>query len=505
MREVAIEKRVIESIEKSGDLEKLKVHIDRFTRSNSCLILFSYPESKESLDELLKKVKNAIEEGGLDVKVGERLIEEVYGKIRKSSRSRSVQEVKCRSIKGGWIFPLIHGGAIYGYLYLVIPSGNLPGELVSFINDYLSLSLEKALKEVELIKIHSSLKPRAIALSTVHTVHRLISSTLYMEELLPRLARLCLQVTRAKVCIIYMRRGAYLKPEAVASVNSKPRPRKIKVGEGGIGRALDQGSIVMGSKVLWVPLIEEEVIGAICLREKQSGKPFDVNDKEILSVLAEQAIIAIKNAELYETQGKVLLESLKSLSKALDVKSPKTYTHPMSFLDLVMTIADEYGLSAKEKENLRYATLILDTGKLAVPEHILKKESGLTEEEFRSIKEHPLKGAEIVKSIKALRPIVPIILYHHERYDGKGYPRGLKGEKIPIGARIIALADAFEAMICQRPYKKRLSFEEAVEEIKRQRGKQFDPKVVDAFLRAVKKGKIQRIACRIIRETEGKK
>jgi len=162
-------------------------------------------------------------------------------------------------------------------------------------------------------------------------------------------------------------------------------------------------------------------------------------------------------------------------------------------VDLVLAIADEYGVSPDEREYIIYATLLLDTGKLAVSETILKKQDFLTEEEYDSVKAHPVKSAEIVKSIKTLKPVVPIILHHHERYDGKGYPKGLKGTRIPIGARILAVADTFEAMICHRPYKKSVDFRTAVSEIERHSGEQFDPEIVDAFKRAVKKGKIQKI------------
>ncbi len=493
MEDINLEKSAVAAIEKGGDLERLKFHLDRVAGSNVVLILFSYPEAKYPIESLLLKIKKIIKECSIKTKVDKISAERIKNKMKKSSKNGYFEEVKCKFARSSWIFPLIHGGITYGYLCVIVEKGVLAKEILDFVEDYLAISLEKALKELELIKVHGTLRPRAIALSSVHTVHRLISSTLNMNELLPRLARLCTQVTRAKMCVIYIRKKNYLKPQAVASVDSNLKPAKISILHSNVGRTLEEGSIILNRNVLWVPLIEEDLIGSICLRQKQSGKAFDSNDREILSVLAEQAVVAIKNAQLYETQNRILLESLKSLSKALDAKSPRTYTHPDSFVDLVLAIADEYGVAPEEKEYIKYATLLLDTGKLAVPETILKKPDFLTEEEYNSVKAHPIKSAEIVKSIKTLKPVVPIILHHHERYDGKGYPKGLKGAKIPLGARILAVADTFEAMICHRPYKKSVNFRTAISEIEKHSGEQFDPEVVAAFKRAVKKGKIQKI------------
>ncbi len=504
MNEISLDKKVIDTIAGSGDIERLKYHLDNITNGNTILILLSRITTHHTSEELKSIFKSAFKESEIKARATTKCVEEIRRKLKKCARSKKIEEIESTFGGQGWIFPLYHGGLVYGFLCLFINNGRLDSRLLKFVEDFLMLSLEKALKEIELIKVHSNLRPRAIALSTVHTVHRLISSTLNVEELLPRLARLCLQVTRSKTCIIYMRKGNRLQPSAVASINSQPRAKSLDLEKSKIGKALNEGAVILTSRRLWVPLIEEELVGVISLKEKQNGKPFDVNDREIVTVFAEQAIVAIKNAQLYETQNKILLESLKTLSKTLDVKSPQTYTHPLSFLDLVMAIADEYGVSPKEKEYIKYATLLLDTGKVAIPEEILKKPGRLTPDEYQSIMEHPVKSAEIVKSIKSLKPVVPIILYHHERWDGKGYPRGLKGKKIPLGARILCVADAFEAMICHRPYKQSLSFEQAVEEIKKQRGKQFDPDVVDAFLRAVKKGKIKKIACRMLEEISKK-
>ncbi|MDP8216489.1 MAG: HD domain-containing phosphohydrolase [Candidatus Kaelpia imicola] len=505
MNEIVLERNVVETLDKGGDLERLKFHLDKLSDSNVVLILFSRLESKRPIQELLKKIKKIAKEYDLKTKIEKVAVGEMKGKMRQVSRSGYFEEVRCRFTESLWIFPLIHGGANYGYICLIIENGKLSKEVLDFVEDYLAISLEKALKELELIKVHGTLRPRAIALSSVHTVHRLISSTLNMAELLPRLARLCLQVIRAKSCVIYLRAGNYLKPKTVASVSSSEKPHKIDIFNSKIGKNLEAGTLILSKNALWVPLIEEDLIGAIGLKSKQNGRPFDLNDREILSVLSEQAVVAIKNAKLYETQSKILIESLQALSKVLEVKSPSIYTHPKSFIDLVLAIADEYGVSQEEREYIKYATLLLDTGKVAVPEKILKKPDLLTEREYSSVREHPIKSAEIIKTVKALKPAVPIILHHHERFDGKGYPKGLKGNKIPLGARILAVADSFEAMVCHRPYKKTKNYSTAVEEILKQRAKQFDPDVVDAFMVCANKGKIKKISQRMMEEIKKKR
>ena len=505
MSEIILERNVIETLDKGGDLERLKFHLDKFAESNVVLILFSRPESKRPAQELLKKIKKIVKEYGLKTKVEKVAVEEILAKMKEASQSGYFEEARCKFTEEVWIYPLIHGGANYGYVCLIVESGSLSKNVLNFVEDYLAISLEKALKELELMKVHGTLRPRAIALSSVHTVHRLISSTLNMDELLPRLARLCLQIIRAKSCVIYLRVGKYLNPKAVASADSSEKPHKIDLFNSKIGKSLEAGTLILSKDKLLVPLIEEDIIGAISLKSKQNGRPFDLNDKEILSVLSEQAVVAIKNAKLYETQNRILIESLQSLSKILEAKSPKIYTHPKSFVDLVLAIAGEYGVSQEEREYIKYATLLLDTGKVAVDESILKKPAFLTEKEYSFVQEHPAKSVEIVKTIKALKPTIPIILHHHERFDGKGYPKGLKGNKIPVGARILAVADSFEAMVCHRPYRKTRNYDDAVGEIFKQRGKQFDPDVVDAFMVCVKKGKIKRISQRMMVEIKKSK
>ena len=150
-------------------------------------------------------------------------------------------------------------------------------------------------------------------------------------------------------------------------------------------------------------------------------------------------------------------------------------------------IVKEMGFSAQEVETLREACQLHDLGKIGIHDYILGKSDKLTEKEWEKIKLHSLRGAEILEPLTFLDGVIMLIRQHHERYDGKGYPDGLKGEQIKLGARIIAVADAFDAIISERPYRKAYSKKYAISKLKENSGTQFDPQVVEAFLKVLKK------------------
>ena len=141
---------------------------------------------------------------------------------------------------------------------------------------------------------------------------------------------------------------------------------------------------------------------------------------------------------------------------------------------------------------LQYASMLRDAWSIDVPFEVLSKTSRLTPEEFKVIRDIPAKSVELIKPVEFLKPVLPIILYHREKYDGTGYPSGLKREQIPLGARVMAVVNAFEAMIRARPYKKTLSIDEALDELKRNSGTQFDPKVVQVFCELAKQKKFRK-------------
>lgn len=183
-------------------------------------------------------------------------------------------------------------------------------------------------------------------------------------------------------------------------------------------------------------------------------------------------------------------ETILAIAKTVDAKDQLTSKHSQRVSEYSVMIAAELGFSEAELENLRKAALLHDIGKIGIPDSILNKPARLTDEEYAVMKTHVMKGAEILKDFTLIDHVVEGARFHHERYDGTGYPDGLKGEKIPLYGRIIAVADAFDAMTANRVYRKKLDFDFVVSEIKRGRGTQFDPKLADIFLKLIDDGKI---------------
>lgn len=180
---------------------------------------------------------------------------------------------------------------------------------------------------------------------------------------------------------------------------------------------------------------------------------------------------------------KSYLETLKVLVEALDVRDIETEGHSERVVEYTMLIAKNMGINdEKTLNNLKIGALLHDIGKIGIPDSILRKKGKLTIDEMKTMRAHVVLGHKIISSVDFLKGAADVVLYHHERWDGKGYPFGRKGESIPIGARIFAVADAFDAMIYDRRYRKAVSIREAMEEIKRESGRQFDPQVVKAFL-----------------------
>lgn len=181
-----------------------------------------------------------------------------------------------------------------------------------------------------------------------------------------------------------------------------------------------------------------------------------------------------------------LVSSVKTLISVINAKDRYTYGHSERVVLYSRLMANKLNLSKKDKENLIYGAYMHDIGKINIPKEVLMKKMPLTNEEWEMLKQHPENGVEIIKTIDSLSGAMPIILHHHERYDGKGYPYGLKGEEIPFLARILCVVDSFDAMTSNRPYNKRKTYEEAIEELKRCSGAQFDPELSNAFIEVIK-------------------
>ncbi len=196
-------------------------------------------------------------------------------------------------------------------------------------------------------------------------------------------------------------------------------------------------------------------------------------------------LIARQSFISYMNMRQTFLDTIQSLSATIDAKDPYTKGHSFRVAAYSTALARELGWSEERMELLQYAALIHDLGKVAISEAILRKEGNLTAAEFAQMREHSLTGSNIIKDIKFLAGGADIIKHHHERWDGQGYPDGLKGELIPEGARILAVADAFDAMTSDRSYRQALDISTAMQEIKEGAGTQFDPRIAEAFIRII--------------------
>jgi HD-GYP domain-containing protein (c-di-GMP phosphodiesterase class II) len=194
-----------------------------------------------------------------------------------------------------------------------------------------------------------------------------------------------------------------------------------------------------------------------------------------------------KIERLHKRANESLVEAITAFAKTIELKDRYTGEHTEKTVHHATEIARALDLSREEIELVRQAAVLHDLGKIGISEKILLKKDKLTKKEFEQIKKHPQIGADIIRPIHFLHALIPLIFYHHERWDGQGYPSGLKAEEIPIGARIIAIADVYQALISDRPYRKAYSKAEAIRIIKEGSGTQFDPGVVSALLKILQK------------------
>lgn len=441
---------------------------------------------------------------GPDSKRNSSCVNMIWAVIRKCGRARTLIRFECIEGLHGFVYPILQGDKLYGYLGTCYTKKDASPQVIDIFAAFTDTIVKEVQKELELSKLYETIRPRAIALSTVHTVHRLIGSTLDMNELLPRVARLSLQIIRANRCSIKLVDSTkkLLLPKVTIDLREKKsRLKKVRIGRWSPGKAVKYGRPIRDKNHLATPLIDEDVLGVITLYDKVDKKPFNSFDQEIMSTLSEQAVIAIKNAQLYKEQEKLTVGIIKSLATIVSTRAKGIYLPRASFLRIASLIGQRMRMSDRELKGIEYAILLHDAGQLVVPDEVLTKPAKLTGREYNLVKEHPVMGAEILKPMKSLKGIIPIILHHHENYDGTGYPKGLKKDQIPLGARIMAVVSAFEAMIARRPYRTARSIDDALEEMKANSGTQFDPKVVQALLNVVGR---QDIRAMLAKERYGK-
>ena len=240
--------------------------------------------------------------------------------------------------------------------------------------------------------------------------------------------------------------------------------------------------------------VNNRLLVVFVLGKKASKEIFFAEELELLSLLAEKSAKIIHNFNLLEKEANLFIQSIRETNKQLEIKDLYTrgHSHRVGEFSIIMgkKLQDELSRISYGEIILYYAAEFHDVGKINIPDSILKKRSALNAEECAKIKEHPIESMKIIKPMEKWfgKTILDAVLYHHENYDGTGYPYGKKGEEINIFARIIRVADSFDAMITDRPYRKALVQQKTLIQLKEGRGIQFDPKVIDAFLEAYKEG-----------------
>ncbi len=334
-------------------------------------------------------------------------------------------------------------------------------------------------------------------IAAVHIVYRLVNATPNLKEFSLRLTRLLCQFVKASSANIYLLSPDSNKLARIAVFNNEinyfvtnPKDlRRITAKE----KSIIQGESIFDERLMGVPLVTDECIGAIIIKRKDHEPCFDTYDREMFTIFAEQSVTAIKNLQVLEQQQKIILETMKLVRTLLEKQSPHCRAHSPVYFRIVKSIAVKMHMDYESVNNLYYASVLHNVGAVDVPYQILAKKKQLDPQEFRLLRTLPRKSVELIGPIDFLRPVLPIILSLHEKYNGTGYPLGLKRDQIPLGARIMAVVDAFESMVQGRPYRRRFTLEAALKEIGKHKGAQFDPGVVEVFLKSAMQRKFRNL------------
>jgi response regulator RpfG family c-di-GMP phosphodiesterase len=249
-------------------------------------------------------------------------------------------------------------------------------------------------------------------------------------------------------------------------------------------------------------LAKGKVIGILVLiRSQEQVSPFTPGQLQSLSIIASKAASAIENSMLYEELKESYLQTLTALANAVEARDIYTRGHTERVCLMAQSLAAEMGWDEEKLWEVKMGGILHDIGKLGVPDAILNKSEALTFEEFEAMKQHPIRGSKILEGIPFLAPAIPYVLYHHERFDGKGYPYGLRKDQIPLQGRLMAVVDTFDAMTSDRPYRKAKTFKQALDEIRDCANTQFDPQIAELFLKTWEKGTIDKRRLRMMKET----
>jgi GAF domain-containing protein len=375
---------------------------------------------------------------------------------------------------------------------------------------------------MENARLHSKEQHKIKETVALLEIARAVNSTLDLQEILDKVVQMTVDLCGVVMCVAFLLKedkGIFVpcayygyvddasweeeraKGLKLASLGEEALQR-LRRGEPVVWPCADkkpEEGLLIPNQTLYEHGVDLALVFPLCSKDKLTGLfslyyPYksgglEREEMEVVGAIAAQASLAIENAALYEDIEKSYFSTVKALAKAIEVKDPYTHGHSERVTEYALMIAEAMELEDRDKQKLKYAATLHDIGKIGIAGKVLNKAGALTEEEYMHVKTHPLLGDSIIEPVEFLQGPRPIILHHHERFDGKGYPDGLKGTDIPLCARILAVADAFEAMRSDRPYRKALTLEEAREELIKNAGSPFDPEVVRIFLDILRKNR----------------
>ncbi len=379
--------------------------------------------------------------------------------------------------------------------------------LLTSLTNHFSIIMERA-------NLFTELDSRIKQFSTLYDVGNLLISTLDQKTVRQRAMEAITKLMKAEagslLLVDHKTRELYFEV-ALGEKGEKVKEVRLRMGEGIAGwvarygkplliddvtkdrrfqKKVDEKSEFRTRNMICVPVkIKGNVIGVLQAINRIDGN-FTKEDLQLFQLFSNQVAIALDNARLYEELREAFYATSEALADAIEKRDPYTGGHIKRVLHYSLAIARYLGLSEQEMEVLKLSAVLHDIGKIGIEDRILKKAAPLDKEEIAQMMQHPMLGKDILKHVPQLKEVIPGMLHHHERVDGKGYPMGLKDGKIPLIARIISVADTYDAMTTTRPYRKALPKETALAELERFAGIQFDRDVVRAFKKAFKNGDI---------------
>ncbi len=350
---------------------------------------------------------------------------------------------------------------------------------------------------------------RADYFSALLKVSSAISSEINLDDVLRTIVRKTQEITRADVCSLRLLERGWLVPRSSVGHSNEylRRQKKLRVGESLAGLAVQEKRMItvdltqdklhtsfelmreegMRSFLCTPLIVKGKVVGALSIYTKRKVDYLNQDAKDFMSFLAEQCAIALDKARLYGEAKEAYISSIAALSSAIDARDEYTAGHSREVAEYACACGKKLGFSTERLKGLEYAALLHDIGKIGIPDYILLKPSSLADSEWQIVKTHPRRGEEILKPLHFLKDVIAFVRQHQERYNGTGYPDGLKDKKISLEAKILSVVDAYQAMTSRRPYRGAYSHQEAVKELKDNSGTQFDPVVVDVFLSTLKR------------------